>query len=130
MHTVFRRTDFCRRSLGVNDAASGCHPVDVAGPDRLFEAETVAVQNFAFEQVGEGSETDMRVRADVDPVAAQELGWTHMVEENKGPDRSQSRRRQDAAYGQSAEIAISGFDDVGDGIAQCFLTQARTRSPR
>src|SRR3546814_9726243 len=35
--------------LRMGDAAPGGHPVDLAGPDRLFRSDTVAMHDFAIE---------------------------------------------------------------------------------
>ena len=53
-----------RGALGMHDAASGGHPVHVAGMDLLAEAQAVAMQDLAIEEIGDGRERDVRVRAD------------------------------------------------------------------
>ncbi|MNJ61342.1 hypothetical protein D3C77_571250 [compost metagenome] len=70
-----------------NRAASG-HPADVSGFDPLIGAETVLVQQFAFEQVGEGGQADMGVLADIHTFACGVVGFEHVVEKNERPDAS------------------------------------------
>ena len=41
-------------ALRMGDAAPRDHPVDLAGSDRLFRADAVAVRDFAIEQIGNG----------------------------------------------------------------------------
>ena len=53
------------RALRVHDAAAGRHPVDRAGLDALHDAEAVAVQHRALEQVGDRGQPDVRMRAHV-----------------------------------------------------------------
>ncbi len=85
------RSQLGRRPLGMNDAFAGRHPVDLAGPDTLRVAETVAVENFAREQIGHGRQPDMRMRANIQSAAGGESHWTHLVEEDERADRSALR---------------------------------------
>src|SRR5690606_41739746 len=52
-------------ALAVRDAAASGHPVDLARPDRLFVAKAVAVHDLAREQIADGRQTDMWMRANV-----------------------------------------------------------------
>ena len=90
----------------MDDAAAGGHPVDRTRPDCLHRAEAVAVNDLAFEQVGDGGETDVRMRADVDALTGGEIGRAHVVEEDERPDHSPHRRRQDPPHDEAAEIAL------------------------
>ena len=58
-----------RRTLRVHDAAAGGHPVQLARPDDLLEAEAVAVHDLALDQPGEGRQADVRMRPHVDTLA-------------------------------------------------------------
>src|SRR3546814_7062361 len=40
-------------ALGMGDTPARGHPVDLAGPDRLFGADAVAMHDLAIEQVGD-----------------------------------------------------------------------------
>ena len=104
-------------ALGVHDAAPRRHQVDLARPDRRRRAQAVAVPHLALEQVGDGGEPDVGVRAHVDAVADQELGRPHLVEEDEGPDHLLLRRGQRAAHLEAAEIAGARHDHVLDGVA-------------
>src|SRR4029434_8734295 len=89
------------RALGMHDAASGRHPVDVARRDRLHEAEAVAMHDAALEEIGDGGEADMRMRAHVDAAAGRELDRAELVEEDERPDHTALRRRQHALHGEA-----------------------------
>jgi hypothetical protein len=93
-----------RRALGVHNAAAGRHPVDGAGLDHLVRAQTVAVIDLAFEEIGDGGEVDMRMRPHVHPLARREHGRPHVIEEHERPDHSPPRARQDAAHGKAADV--------------------------
>jgi hypothetical protein len=56
----------------MRDAAAGDHPVHFLGLDRLDDADAVAMDDFAVEQIGDSGESDVRVRAHVD--GAREAG--------------------------------------------------------
>ena len=85
------RACFGAASLGVHDAASGQHPVDVAGADDLHRAEAVAVHEIAVEEVRHRREADVRVRSHVDAFAGHQLGWPHLIEEDERADQSPLR---------------------------------------
>ena len=107
-----------RRALGMDDAAAGRHQVQLAGADRQRRAEAVAVHDLAVEQVGDGGKPDVRVRAHVDAGADQELGRSHLVEEDEGADHLPAHRGQRTAHREAAEVAGARHDDLLDGIAR------------
>ena len=108
-------------ALGMDDAAPGRHQVDLAGLDGERRAQAVAMEHLALEQIGDGGEPDVRVRAHVDALADQELGRPHLVEEDEGPDHLLLRGRQGAPHLETAEIAGTRHDDVLDGVARARI---------
>ena len=58
----------------------------LAGPDGLMRSQAVAVRNLAVEQIRDRGKADVRVRADIEAAADQELGRTHLVEEHERTD--------------------------------------------
>ncbi len=112
------------RALGMGDAAAGGHQVHGAGLDFLNVALAVAVQDAAVEQIGDGGQANMRMRADVHALAGEELHRAEMVEEDEGADHLPLAMRQRAADLKSvAEIAGARHDDeiervAGFGIAE------------
>ena len=86
MLTVFRR-----RALGMHDAATRHHPVYVAGRNALHAAETVAMQDAAFEQVRDGRKPDMRMRTHVDAASRREIRRPHVIEKDERPDQQIGR---------------------------------------
>src|SRR4051812_44089493 len=70
-------------ALGVDDATACAHQVHGPGPDRDLGAEAVAVHDLAVEQIGDGSEPDMRVWAHVHAGADEELGRAHLIPEDE-----------------------------------------------
>jgi hypothetical protein len=73
-------------ALGMGDAAAGRHPVDLARADGEVGTDAVLVGDLALEQVGQGGQADVRVRAHVDIArkAGLELHRPHVVEEGEG----------------------------------------------
>src|SRR5215471_7909365 len=90
----------------MDDAAAGRHPVDVTGRDRLHVAEAVAMDDAALEEIGDGGEADMWMRAHVDAAADRELDRAELVKEDEGAHHAALRRRQHALHRETvAEIA-------------------------
>jgi hypothetical protein len=116
-----RLARFGGRALGVGDAAAGGHQVQRAGADGQLRAEAVAVHDLAVEQVGRGGEADVRVRADVDALADDELRRAHLVPEDEGADHLPPRRGKGAADLEAAEVAGAGDDDGLDGVAGALV---------
>ena len=107
------------RFLGVGDAVAGSHQVELSGPDELFVAEAVAVEDFAREQPRHGLQTDVGVRADPQAGAAVDDRRANVVSEAPGPDGAP------AAEGQGAtdELAVDLC-----GTARCdFDARGRIR---
>jgi hypothetical protein len=50
----------------MHDPAARNHPVDRTRLDRLDRPQTVAVKDLAVEEIGHGSETDMRMRTHIE----------------------------------------------------------------
>src|ERR1700722_15098898 len=93
-----------RGALGMHDAASGGHQVDVARMNGLGAAETVAMDDLAIKQKRHGGEPDMGMRPHVDALAGAELDRPEMVEEDEGPDHAPLDVGQGAADAKAAEI--------------------------
>src|SRR5258706_134389 len=72
-------------ALELRTAAPSGHPVHVAGHDGERAAEAVAMHDLAVEQIGDGGEPDMRMRAYVDALAGAKLRRTHVIEEDERP---------------------------------------------
>jgi len=110
-------------AFGVNDAAPRGHPVDVARNDRLMRTEAVAVHDLAREQVRDGRQVDVRVRADVHALPGRQARRSEVIEEHERPDRAVARRRQQPPHDEPAQIAVArrqdrfdlGLDRLGDG---------------
>src|SRR5580698_9601645 len=107
----------------MHDATPGGHPVHRARPDRHGGAETVAMHNFAVEQVGDGGEPNMRVRPHVDAVAGLEHCRAEMVEEDERPDHARLPRRQRAMHLEAAEIDRARHDQLLDGVARLGIAE-------
>src|SRR6476620_5579218 len=108
-------------AFGVDDAASGGHPVHRAGLDRLHAAETVPMNDRAVAQVGHGSKPDMRMRTHVDPCSRRELSRSHLIEENERPYVAPLRRRQHASDFKPADVARPRHHDtLQSPAARCY----------
>jgi hypothetical protein len=81
------------RSLGVGDPAARHHPVDGAGENDLVRAQAIAVLELAAEEVGDGREANMGMRAYVDAPAGDEPSRSHLVEEDERPVGAGSARQ-------------------------------------
>jgi hypothetical protein len=104
-------------SFRMDDAASGGHPVDFAWLDRDRGAETIAVHDFAIEQISDGREPDVGVRTNVQPVAGTEFGRAKMIEEDKRADHSCPGRRQRPPHGEISKVDGARYDDLADRFA-------------
>jgi len=100
----------------VGDAAACGHPVDLGRADILLDAQAVAVGDLAVEQIGQGRDADVRVRAHVDRLgdAGGHVHRAHVVEEDEGADRATLGEGQDAADLKAAEILAALVDDEFD----------------
>jgi len=117
-------------ALGMHDAASGRHQVDVAGMDGRGAAEAVAMHDLAIEQKGDGGEPDMGMRPHVDALAGTELDRPEMVEEDEGPDHAPFDVGQGAADRKAAEIDAARHDHEIDGVAGRRIAGSRIRAWR
>src|ERR1700728_1417707 len=106
----------------MNDATPRRHPVHRAGPDRHRGAETVAVDDFAVEQIGHGGKADMRMRPNVNAVAGLEHSRTEVVEEDERSDHARACRRQRARLLKAAEIDSTRYNDLLDDVACARIT--------
>src|SRR5690554_2290342 len=70
----------------MHNTMPGHHQIDIARADGLQAPEGIAMQYFAFKQVSDGSNTNMRVRAHIDAVAGRKVRRAHVIKENPGPD--------------------------------------------
>src|SRR4051794_16699810 len=98
----------------MRDAIASRHPVDLARTNGLDHAETVAMLYFAFEQIGDGRQTNVRMRPDVEARAGRKLHRPHMIEKNKRADHASPAIRQDAPDLQPANVARAALDDLRD----------------
>src|SRR5258708_38186999 len=120
----WRHAQIFGRALGMHDSASGGHPVDLAGPDRLDVPKAVAVLDLALEQVGDGGEADVRMWPHIDAGAGLEGDRSHLIEEDEGADHAALAGGQHAADLEAAEIAHARNDH---DVEPCALPR---RSPR
>src|SRR5262245_34098078 len=104
-------------ALGMHDAASGGHPVDLAGLDRHGGAEAVTVHDLAIEEIGYGGEADMRVWANVETIARVEFRRSKMIEKDKWPNHAGPSGRQCTTDREVAEVHCARHDDLGNGVA-------------
>ena len=80
----------------------------------------------SFEQISDGREPDMRMRAHIHAAAGNELHRPHLVEEDEGPDHLAPAMRQGPAHGKAvAEIAHARNHDQLERIAGMLIAQHR-----
>ena len=99
-----RAAQFFWRALGMDDAAAGGHQVHVTGRDHHLGAERIAMPDLAVEQVGDGGEADMRMRAHVERMPGPQDRRPHAIEEDEGPDQPALCRRQRAAHLEAVNV--------------------------
>ena len=103
-------------AFGMGDAAAGGHPIDLARNDGLFGPQAVAMHDLALEQIADGGEADMGMRAHID-FARDSCGQVHrteMVEKDERPDVAPLRERQDAGDLEPAKVFAPRLDDEFD----------------
>jgi hypothetical protein len=104
----------------MGDAMARHHPVDGPRLDPLVGAERIAMMHGAAIEIGDRGQSDMRMRADIDPLPGHELRRAHLVEEDERPDHLAGWRGQRAAHLEPAQIAGARDDqrfDRIDGVA-------------
>ncbi|QTK79420.1 hypothetical protein AT6N2_C1722 [Agrobacterium tumefaciens] len=106
-----------RRAFRMHDAAPGRHQVDVAGANDKLGAETVAMLDFAVEQIGHRGKPDMRVRLDVERLTRLQDRRPHAVKKDERADKPPLPGRQRPAHGKTANVAGARNDEVLDGVA-------------
>ena len=88
-------------------------------------AETVAVHDLAVEKIGHGGEPDMRMRANVEPVACVKLRRSEMIEKDERADHACSGGRQCTPDREIAEIDRARHDDLGNSVALICVAGGR-----
>jgi len=73
-------------SLGVCDASTGGHPVDVARIDRLLADNAVAMYDRTVIEIGYRRKSDMGVGAHIEVLADQHFPRSGLVEKNERSD--------------------------------------------
>src|SRR4051794_16455639 len=99
------------RALRMRDAASCGHPVHVARHDGLLGAQAVPMHDRAVKQIGNCCQADMRMGADIEPLAREELARPHLVEEDEGSDHLPLSGRQGTAHFEAAQIVRTWHND-------------------
>lgn len=104
----------------MHDAASCDHPIDRSGLNGLHRSQAVTVQNLSLEQVRNGREADVRVRAHIQTLAVAKYGWSHLIEKDKRANQAPLGSREGASYDESVtEVARGRVDrQLNGGI--CF----------
>ena len=75
------------------------------------------MQNLTFEQISDGRQPDVRVRANIDARAWCKLRRPHVIEKNEGPDSLAPLVRQRAAHCKFAQIPGRRIDEqVNDAL--------------
>ena len=107
---------FLLRHFGMQDAASGRHPLHAAGLEQTAIALVVAVTHASGEHVGDGLEAAMRVLGEAADVVVRIVGQ-EFVEQQKGIEFRQGLAADDAEQPHAGT--------VGSGLA---LYDARHRA--
>ena len=97
-----------RCSLGMGNAATSGHPVDVTGTDHLVRSKGVAVADRARPQVGDRGQADMRMRAHVDGGAGVHQCRAHLVDEHERTDAARLQGGDGATDFEAADVVRAG----------------------
>ena len=103
-----------RGALGMDDAAPGRHPVDLARADGHLRAEAVAVHDLAIEQIGHGRKPDVRVRAHVDALPSRNSAGPIWSKKMKGPTICLPCAGSARRTSKAAEVARTRHDHLLD----------------
>ena len=100
----------------VEDAATGAHPLHVAGTDSACVAEAIAVRGGAFEHVGDGFDAAMRMVGEAAQGTFERVVEGEVIEEQEGIGLVADARGYGAKQ-THARAFDSGlwFDNLGDG---------------
>ena len=80
------------------DAASSIHPVHIARLNRLRRAQRIAVKNLAFEEIGDGCQIDVWVRAYIEALTDRKVRGSELIPKDERPDHALLDRRQRPAH--------------------------------
>src|SRR5690606_13725439 len=102
--------------FGMGDAAPGRHPVYLAGPDDLLDAETVAMGDLPAEEIAYRRKADMRMRLDIGiaDFFRRQVHRARMIHEDERPDHAPLAEWQDA--GDLETAAKAGLARIDDQI--------------
>src|SRR5210317_2182184 len=94
LYTVQARqaVDIVAAALRVHDSPPRGHQVDRTGADRQLVTQAVAMDDLAFEQVGNGRQADVRVRAHLQALTRWKLGRSEVIEKDEWPDHTPGTR--------------------------------------
>ena len=127
LHAVQSAAIAAGRLLGVGDPAPGGHQVELARGDQLLGAEAVPVQHLAGDQPGDGVQTGVRVRADVEAVLLGDPDRAHVVGEAPRADGAAVPARERSAHRHRADPGLAALADLDAG---CFGDAGRVDDRR
>ena len=91
-----------RRHLGVADAATARHQVELAGTHRCLAPNRVSVLDLAIEQPTDRLQPGMRMRSHTHPAGCLDVVGTVVVDEAPGADQGAAALRQRTPYSHRA----------------------------
>src|SRR5262245_42973408 len=109
----------------MRDTAPCRHEVHLARHDLERIAFAVAMHDLSVKQIGDGRESDMRMRPHVDALTRDELDRAHLVEEDEGANHLALRVRQGPAHLEASEVSRARCDDEIERIAGAFVAEYR-----
>ena len=132
-----------RRFLGVGDAATGGHEVELPRPNRLPVAEAVAVQHLALNEPGDRLQADVRMRWHPHARAPRDVVRPEVIDEAPCADRrAQGRREEPENPGALAQVDLAPGQQflhraflgrpalLGEGGRRCSLQVAHRLTVR
>jgi hypothetical protein len=99
--------------LGVGDAVSGAHQVQLSRSDQLLGAQAVVVNRLTLNQPGHGREPRVRVGIDIESPFLGHGGWAHVIGETPRPDGAMGPLGKSAADLDGPDQRVVRRKDLG-----------------
>lgn len=114
--------------LGVRNAVTGTHQVELTGPDGLLGAERITMQKLALKEPRHGLEATVGVRGDVGALAGAKCEWTEMISKTPRTHTAPCPRRQRTADLKEPDVRIARANQFGAGTFHDVSLPASDRS--
>ena len=112
LHQLLATRGTGRHLLGVHDAVTGGHEVDLAGPEGLLAPEAVTMDELAVEHPGDRVQTGVRVRSHLHG-AGGGVERAGVVDEAPGTDGPAGGPGKEPTHGDAPDVGLLAPDELG-----------------